>query len=175
MKHNDVCMCLLCSKYVTNVLGQLLDDYDIRLRPDFGGIFKWIICSDNNQIMMMMTLKILQNLSKKKTKKRKYVWKLLMWSMKKCEGWDDDERKELQMEAWSSDPSSRAFHESQSTDVFFFHGNRKESNSFYSIHLLFSSSTIHFLFFNGSIRTDGFNRLTRLIILPQSILESPPL
>ena len=24
-------------KNVTNVLGQLLDDYDIRLRPDFGG------------------------------------------------------------------------------------------------------------------------------------------
>jgi hypothetical protein len=28
----DVCMCLLCSKNVTNVLGQLLDDYDIRPR-----------------------------------------------------------------------------------------------------------------------------------------------
>lgn len=25
-------------KNVTNVLAQLLDDYDIRLRPDFGGI-----------------------------------------------------------------------------------------------------------------------------------------
>lgn len=24
-------------KNVTNVLGQLLEDYDIRLRPDFGG------------------------------------------------------------------------------------------------------------------------------------------
>ena len=43
---------------------------------------------------------------------------------------------------------------------FFLHGNRKES-SFYSFHLLFSSFIINFLFFNGSIRPDGFNMITR--------------
>ena len=53
--------------------------------------------------------------------------------------------------------------------LFFLHGNRKES-SFYSIHLLFSSSTFNFLFFNGSIPTDGFIGL-HVNIVPQSILE----
>ena len=58
----------LCSNNVINVLGQLLDDFDIRLRPDFGGIREFF-CSDNNQIMMKMTLKILQNLSEKTKQK----------------------------------------------------------------------------------------------------------
>ncbi len=153
-KHIDVCTCLLCSKNVTNVLGQLLDDYDIWLRPDFGGrseLSPLIII----RAMMKMTLKILQNLSEKTKLK---ICVKICW----CGQWKNVNDEMMTKEKTANGSVIKRSFQGVPwvPESVFLHGNRKESNSFYSIHLLFFSSTINFLFFNGSIRPDGFNRIT---------------